>query len=169
MATMLSAPWVQLYHEIQAFFKEDPQIKVVLDEFDIKVYVDDPIKADALYELLNPLYNFGGITTHVTVIPGNKGFAEVAFDTMQQLHENAFKDNPALSYVLDVDTVIGHYTYVVFKNKVVQYYNDDLSDVNGMCSTLYQDIAAEIFKERTGVFYCTDVPDNLGQPLGEWP
>ena len=28
----LSSPWVLLYHEIEAFFKEDDEVRVVLDE-----------------------------------------------------------------------------------------------------------------------------------------
>lgn len=47
-------------------------------------------------------------------------------------------------------------TYIVFKNKVVQFWNDDLSDIYGNRSTLYQDIAKEIFGESSGIFFCTD-------------
>ena len=63
-------------------------------------------------------------------------------------------------------------TYVVFVNEVVQYFNDDLGDVYGQCSTLYQEIAKDVFGETEGVFFCTDVEEPvyaLGKPLGEWP
>ena len=63
-------------------------------------------------------------------------------------------------------------TYVVFKNCVVQFFNDNLNDCHGIISTLYQDIAAELFKDADliGVYYNTDVErGQLGMPLGEWP
>jgi hypothetical protein len=65
-------------------------------------------------------------------------------------------------------------TYVVFKNRVVQFFNDNLNDPHGVISTLYQDIADEIFADMPyqahgGIAYCTDVEHNLGAPLGEWP
>ena len=63
-------------------------------------------------------------------------------------------------------------TYVVFKNCVVQFFNDNLNDCHGLISTLYQDIAAEIFEDANlnGVYYNTDVERGaLGMPLGEWP
>ena len=67
--------------------------------------------------------------------------------------------------------MVDNNVYIVFKNKVVQYFNDDLKDVNGFCSTLYQKIAKDIFAENgcETACYCTDVSENLGKPLGEWP
>ena len=62
--------------------------------------------------------------------------------------------------------------YVVFKNCVVQFFNDNLNDAHGLISTLYQDIAADILDGpgTIGVYYCTDVEHGaLGMPLGEWP
>ena len=32
-------------------------------------------------------------------------------------------------------------TYVIFKNCVVQFFNDNLNDAHGLISTLYQNIA----------------------------
>jgi hypothetical protein len=63
------------------------------------------------------------------------------------------------------------FTYVIFKNCVVQFFNDNLNDAFGNVSTLYQDIAPAVFENTPiGVHYCTDVErGNLGKPLGEWP
>ena len=46
--------------------------------------------------------------------------------------------------------------YVIFANEVVQYYNDDMRDFNGVRSTLYQYIADELFKTRPDTHYCTE-------------
>ena len=43
----------------------------------------------------------------------------------------------------------------------MQYYNDDLGDAYGNCSTLWQDIARRLFEDVLGIFYCTDVKDEL--------
>ena len=59
--------------------------------------------------------------------------------------------------------------YVVFKNRVVQFFNDNLNDIYGNISTLYQEIASDVFKEISGVNYCTDIEERVGAPLGEWP
>ena len=67
-----------------------------------------------------------------------------------------------MSYVEQIDTIImGKITYVVFVNEVVQYFNDNLYDINGVCSTLYQEIAKEVFKESNSVHFCTDVADKI--------
>ena len=42
---------------------------------------------------------------------------------------------------------INSFTYVVFEKEVVQYWNDNLGDINGLRSTLYQDLAKEIFAD----------------------
>lgn len=49
-------------------------------------------------------------------------------------------------------------TFIVFQNKVVQYWNDDLGDINGNCSTLYQTVAKDVFGDVEGIFFCTDTP-----------
>lgn len=61
--------------------------------------------------------------------------------------------------------------YVVFKNCVVQFFNDNLNDIYGNISTLYQDIAREIFAdaEWEGVFYCTDVETHVAGMKRDWP
>ena len=171
MPTRISSPWVRLYREIQAMFAEDKQVKVVLDDTNVNVYVEDEVKADAIEKILKALYVFGNVTSMVTVYPANncKSEEKYTYDSVEALYKTAFENNPALSYVAEYSTVFGSMAYVVFANKVVQYFNDDLGDVNGMCSTLYQDIAKDIFRHEPNTFYCTDTPENLGKPLGEWP
>ena len=91
------------------------------------------------------------------------------------LFKAAFEGNPALSYIHTVEGPFAfNATYIVFKNKVVQFFNDSLDDVNGMKSTLYQEIAKEIFGDNVGIYFCTDAPEielenSVGKPLGEWP
>lgn len=166
----LSPPWIIFYKEVEELFKDDPGVRVLYDEKEneIKLYVEDGEKAEALSVLLPETKTFGSVTMIINVIPGND-----YVKTKTSLYEAAFKGNPILSYI---KTIKGIFTndlhYVVFVKKVVQYFNDDLGDVNGMCSTLYQEIAKDVFGEREGVFFCTDAGMDgvsVGKPLGEWP
>lgn len=163
----LSAPWYFYYRELKVLFGEDPEVKVVLDEgeMEVKLYVSNDRKADALQQLLPAKKDFGNVTLKVTVVPANDGQTG-----MTKLFEDAFLGNPVLSDLVHLDTPMGSFDYAIFRKEVVQFFNDDLSDINGNCSTLYQDIARDVFDEDTGVFFCTEVTDrNLIKPLGEWP
>ena len=153
----LSSPWVKYYREVDALFGCDPQIKVVFDDDDLvlRLLVDDADKADALTALLPTEKVFGNVVLQIAVIPANVEKTP----SKLSLIKRAFRDNPAYSYSASAE---GLYTnpihYVVFANEVVQYYNDDLGDVNGNCSTLYQEIAKDVLGEGDGIHYCTDLP-----------
>lgn len=163
----LSSPWVEFYHKIEALFAQDPEVKVVYEEEnnEVKLFVENARKADALTQLLPAEKTFGNVTLKVTVVPAN----DVTISKADLLAE-AFDGNPALSYVQHVDAVIGSFDYAVFQNKVVQFFNDNLSDINGNKSTLYEDIAKDVFGTEAGVFFCTEAGSrDLAKPLGEWP
>ena len=160
----LSAPWVTLYRRFEAMFGDDPDIKVEYVAGDgndpiIKLYVEGQDKADAITKILPATYEFGGVTVSVVVVPANKA------ESKEALFRCAFEGNPAFSYAVTAEGIFTNpITYVVFKNKVVQFWNDDLSDVNGNETTLYEQIAPVVFDPiaDAGVCYCTDTPENLG-------
>ena len=153
--TSLSSPWVIFYREIEALFKDDPAISVDYDEDTktIKLYVEGAEKADALAQLLPTERKFGNITVKIDVIPSNLGEP-----SKLQLFQKAFDGNPALSYIHESVGVFD-FDYVVFKAKVVQYLSDNTGDVNRLTSTLYQDIAKDVFEDTQGVFFCADIAD----------
>ena len=148
------SPWIGYYKEIKSLFQEDYTVKVKYDDSKntIKLYVEDEEKADALAQLLPNRKVFGNITINIDVIPANK------VETPKiDLFRKAFEGNGAVAYIETVDNVSSNaFHFVVFQPEIVQYYNDDLSDINGLRSTLYQDIAKEIFGEREGIYFCTD-------------
>ena len=165
----MSSPWVLFYKDLEAMFGEDPKIRVLFDEeqYEITLYVEDGEKAYVLNELLPKDKVYGNVTLKINVVPAN-GFVF----TPTRMFEKVFEGNPALSYVKNITLFAKPVTYVVFKNKVVQYFSDDLGDIHGFRSTLYQEIAKEIFGEIQGVYFCTDVEQcdcKCGAPLGEWP
>lgn len=151
----LSSPWILFFREIEALFKEDPAVKVDYDEDtkNIKLYVEGAEKADALAQLLPAERTFGNVTVKVAVIPANLGEP-----SKLQLFQKAFEGNPALAYIHKSGGIFD-FDYVVFKAKVVQYESDNTGDVNGMTSTLYQDIAKDIFEDVPGIFFCTELAE----------
>lgn len=150
----LSPPWVKYFREMEALFKNDPHIRMTFDEdnYVIKLYVEGAVKAEALTALLPAEKVFGNVTVKTEVIPANLN----AEDPLE-LFKAAFEGNPTLSYVKEGSGVFkDSFKYVVFRPEVVQFFNDDLGDVNGYCSTLYQDIAKDIFTANDNVYFCTE-------------
>ena len=119
----------------------------------IKLFVEDNNKADALFRILDKKKNFGNVNVAIDIIPANP----VNNMSAGELFEVAFNGNYALCDVVKWETPLGTFNYVVFDKEVVQYPNDDISDLHGVKSTLYQDIAKDIFDKDLAVYYCTSV------------
>lgn len=157
----LSSPWVTYYHELSAFFKEDKEIHVLYDEDEnlIQLFVDSDTKAQALAKILPTEKVFGNVTLRIDVVPPN-GCRTTAIADDASVYKYAFMGNPALEDIKLVRGVFAHdIVYILFAKTVVQYWNDNLADYNGVCSTLYQDIARDIFVENEGVYFCTEVTE----------
>ena len=155
--TTLSAPWYTFYNELSVLFKEDDEVHIVYDELDqiINIFVENQAKADAMTELLPSVKNFGSIELEINVVPANHLSARRSTgSTLKDL----FYGNTICEDIVKIEGVFTNpLTYVIFRKEVVQYYNDDLGDAHGICSTLYQDIAKRIFKEMPDVYYCTSI------------
>lgn len=160
MVNMVS-PWIDFYRKVEALFKQDPDICVIYDDEqrELKLYVENADKAFCLAEVMPLHKDFGNVELGISIIPAN-GLAKAARIKAEEYFHHVFANNPILS---DIQTVYGVFsnpiTYVVFRKEVVQYFNDDLGDINGLCSTLWQNIAKDIFTETEGVYFCTDKSD----------
>lgn len=172
----LSPPWVVRYRELDALFKEDPGVHVFFDEDkpEIKLCVEDENKATALYELLEEKVEYGNVTLKITVVPANGVTLTkaAAGATVAELLVTAFDGNKAVSFIKNGTPpfTIGM-VFIVFKKKVVQYYTDDIGDIYGFHSALYEQLAEKIFPPHENVHFCTDIVDDgvLGATLGKWP
>ena len=150
----ISAPWIKFKNELMELFAEDEDVTIKYHEKEnlVNVFVEGQDKEDALQRLLPAEKNFGGVVLRINVLPANR--PRLADSS---LFDKAFRGNPAVSFIKDVSTPFGDLKYVVFKKKVVQFYDDDMSDLHGNCSTLYQEIAKDIFESNTGVCFSTDI------------
>lgn len=172
----ISPPWITYINMVEALFDGDPQIAcnvvTTSENPSIVLACNNGDKVAALQKILPEEVDFGNVKLKVAVdgVPSNKAFA-----TKKELFDTVFFKNPAYAYsVSPADTGVYwfSFTYVVFKNCVVQFFNDNLNDCHGVISTLYQDIAEQILTGPAvqGVYFNTDVErGQLGKPLGEWP
>lgn len=167
----LLAPWVTLYHKLDELFAGDPKVMVTNSFMEnrstnIKIYVNGDKKVAALKKLIPDHFQFGNVTANISIIPANN----LEEDDFCQLFRDAFKGNEAVKEIYTVESPLKiRATYVIFKKEVVQFFNDDVSDAHGNCSTLYQEIAKDIFNPCPGIMFCTDNEDKTEKPLGEWP
>lgn len=158
----LSPPWQILYTEYKILFRQDKDVALVFDDKDgqskkIRLFVTGRDKAAALEELLPDRYSFGNVQVLVEVVPANLGAK-----SRSTLFNEAFAGNPAFSFSKEADVPgAPPFTYVVFRNKVIQYFADNLRDIYGNFSMLYENVAADVFPREAGTSYCTDLPDNL--------
>ena len=163
----LQPPWITYAREVNALFAKDPEVAVDWneDEYILTLYVDSQEKADALDKLFPNEMEFGNVTISITIVPAN-----MTDRSLMNTFETAFKGNPAVSYTKSVDGLGFSMNYIVFKPEVVQYFNDDLSDVNGFESTLYENIANNVFENHDGIYFCTDIAnhDSVGRLYGDW-
>lgn len=171
----LVSPWINYYHELEVFFKEDPYVNVFFDEenMDIKLLVDSHYTAAALTHLLNQEKEFGNVKLTITIVPSNsavmskydkqaKQRVNIMFEEKDYagLFHDALKSNDIFDCIHEISTPLDfRATYILFKKKVLQYYNDNLGDYHGVKSTLAENIARDIFVELPGVYFCTDVND----------
>lgn len=147
----LFPPWIIFVNKLEAMFEKDDEINIVYNDNnkEVRLYVDNPSKAEALAELLPAEKTFGNVVLEIEVIPNNDEITDI------DLFRRAFEGNEAVAYIDTIEALGAAWNYVVFEPEVVQYHNDDIKDINGLCSTLYENIARDIF-DTEEVFFCTD-------------
>jgi hypothetical protein len=153
----VSAPWWTYYRKLEALFEKDQEIHTTFQEDEKRIIfrVENLDKAEALAELLPGTVTFGNVTVTIDILSDSET------DTRAELIKKALKGNPVLSYDQAVEGVMTNpLHYFVMRNEVAQFWNDNLHDINGRESYLYEDLAREIIGEDDGVIFCTNMPDN---------
>jgi hypothetical protein len=143
---------------LEELFGYDPEITVMTnmdgDEGpSITFFVNNQTKADALAKILPISKQFGNVTLFIYIKPANE-----TEDTTADIFRKAFQGNPVFQDVIVLDAPeVPNFAYVEFVNTTVQYFDDRLDDPNGYRTTVYEDIAREVFDDVQGVFFCTDI------------
>jgi hypothetical protein len=101
------------------------------------------------------------VKVKISVIPANKpNNSNIIKNSNVSLFKRAFKNNDILSYTTEDQKGLFTMSYIVFKPEIVQFFNDDLTDINGLASMLYNQIAYDIFRPELNVSYCIDKIDS---------
>lgn len=156
MATITkSPPWETFRNMLNALFAGDADILVsnVVDSGDnkkVSIRVSDSNKYEALKELLPEWKEFGNVQLNIVVVPANNPKSRA------DLYRTLFKENASVSRIVDQETIPGVCsTYVVFSPKIVQFYDDNIADLNGNKTTVLEDVAREVFHDPS-VYFCTE-------------
>lgn len=165
----LSAPWVEHYRKLQELFRLDRDVNVVFDAeaMKIQVYVDNTEKAEALEKILLPEVTFGNVTVPIIVIPANnprvtysfrylRSFSDGEDFSVEGKYRAAFSTNGVVEAVVPAVGIGGQQIlFILFGPFIAQYYNDDIGDLYGLHTTVFEDIARDVCVKEAGVFYCT--------------
>ena len=161
----LSPPWITYFHKVQALFEKDNSITVDFDESNccLNIIVKEDIeKGEAIQKLFPSEKVFGNNIMKINVVT----IQEPKQIPTAQIFANAFKNNPVVEDVINKSDILRNdQTYIMFQNKVVQFFNDDIYDYNGVCTTLYQNIAKDVFKDFADVHYCTSTNVNENEDI----
>lgn len=149
----LVSPWINFYHEVEALFRADPEVTVKYDDenSELELFVDNSKKAEALEYILPHEKVFGNVTVKIVVIPANKPISGI-----EEALGTAFNGNPAFGYSESVQTPFGNMNYAVFSPIVVQYYNDDMGDIDGKRTATAEQIAKEVLSLGDAWHICSD-------------
>lgn len=166
MAVKLSPPWFTFANEVKYTYGMSPYVKVkdlvqVGNGYELRIYVCDDTVAHALRQVLPLIKDFGGVIVNIIVynslnIPVPVKITPYTPQTLARTLCNALHENP-----LFVGTILteGKLTpqqigilgdvVVIIKKRVVQFYDDNISDI---CSN-YNQVAATTFADVSNLSY----------------
>ena len=148
----LSAPWITFANEMISMFNADEEIKIDYSDEEkvLKLFVDNPMKADALSKVLPTEKEFGNVVVKIEVVPSDKEMSK------EMLYKYAFMNNLNVAFVQAKEYEGFGRTYVVFHKYIAQFFNDDLCDFYGNKTSLLQDLAKDIFIPDAEVCFSTE-------------
>ena len=79
---------------------------------------------------------FGNVTLTIQVVPADEDKAQ---KDILDVFKKAFKRNSNVKDIVSIEMFGATMNYIVFKKEVVQFFNDDLTDLHGAESTLNGD------------------------------
>ena len=168
MKTKIEAPWYRYRKMVNALFADDPEIivsEIYEPDGEINYAFDIEVNNHEKYVALNRL--LPGVKTY-----GNVCLGIILYDVENEdndtaeMFKAAFQGNPILEDIKTIIDIAGaKQNYVVFKPEVIQFFDDDTSDINGNWNGLAEDIAREVFSNLdVGVYFCTGEKNAHGAP-----
>lgn len=163
--TRLSAPWYTLWRKIYFTLSEDKDILVSgLNKEDggysITVTAKQMHTAYALSQIIKPVFEFGNVKVKVIIEHANVGaLSEFKSDEIFSEEEvglligAAFRGNKLFKGVIVIprneDSFFSGKVVALFDKEIIQFYNDDLTDIFGN----YNEVAAYVFADIINFSY----------------
>ena len=106
----LSTPWAIHAAEINALFGNDPEVHVKYDDYDceVKLYVDNAVKAQAIDMILPDEVEFGNVELSIVVVPPNNDRLDFFGKSWKEIFDLAFENNPAYAFTKEVQGVLSN-------------------------------------------------------------
>lgn len=154
-----SAPWVSYVALLKMLFENDPDVRIIYrDEtpYIVDINITGEEKFEAATKLIGETKTFGNVVLTIRYHLSNPVKEE---KSKKELFKALFEGNPILTDVVTVELpdTSNNITYFLFKDEVVQYWDDDLSNPHGMVSTLWEEIMKELFDDTEEVIFTTRV------------
>ena len=150
----VSAPWYTVHRKLRKLFKNDPEVKVstiddtskeIDGEYTVYISCNNYEKLSAIEKLIKTEYDFGGVRMNIKFTCENKQ------EDLEEMLKTAFAGNSAVTSIVSVPDFLDEYYYVIFEDKVIQFYNDEMWDCYGNWNGLYTDIARDLFKDNPNI------------------
>jgi hypothetical protein len=119
-----------------------------------RLAVRDHAKAVAIASVLRPLHEFGNVRVAVEVTDGTgaavRPSAPASAAELADLVRTAFHGNPWYRDVAVRGGLGGQSVYPVLARSVVQFFDDDLSDLHGNYNAVAASVFAELLERAPG-------------------
>jgi len=163
-AVKLSPPWYGWANEVKAIFADDADISVgELEESDgagvyvLSIDAKTESKANALKIMLPIVKNFGNINVDIEItlngtpldFIGERTSIPDTINWINKLFEGTEVEGQCY------EMFGGYIGFVVCPATIVQFYNDNITDINGNATMLFADAAKDVIDVPTGVNFCT--------------
>lgn len=159
----LSAPIHTYAKKINALFKNDPEIYVSSAEeiekgcgqYNMVIKTTNFFKAAVLKLMMRDKVKFGKLTLNIIV--DDDVIVHTPETIIKQLNI-LFEGNSIFSQAIDsIDEGLGKHKYFcLFQPKILQFFNDDLSDYYQNWNGMPHQVAKEIFKKGFKINYCVE-------------
>ncbi|PFA62207.1 hypothetical protein CN378_21610 [Bacillus sp. AFS015802] len=156
MNVQLSPPWITYFNELKNTIGTDPEVTMgplipVDSQYIAIVTTTNNEKAAALATLLDPSIEFGNVTLTVIIVNNEQEIVTglpcpLRSFAVAELVQVALEGNPYFERVVVKPQLPGgpNAVYPVFKAEVIQFFNDDISNLcnsfTGVASTVFSDV-----------------------------
>lgn len=152
----LSPPWYTFFNFVKHSVGNDRCVEVCdmkeisEREFLIQVDVKDRSRAIAMATILVPCKNFGNIDVHIEVSHCGRAICPndrcLDVRNLVRFIEEAFCTNGYFEYVESVKMFGADIVFPVFTKGVIQFFNDDISDLYNNYNGVIADVFAEVLR-----------------------